>query len=76
MLDLNDVQARYYRGQTASDPAIAFAAINDVPALVAELRAAREVIREAALGHSYGRMTNEFVLALRAYQQVFGEAIS
>ena len=43
MLDLDAIQARYDRGMFSSNPAIAFAAIKDVPALVAELRAARAV---------------------------------
>jgi hypothetical protein len=39
-LDLDAVQARYDGGRLSSDPAICFAAIEDVPDLVAELRVA------------------------------------
>ena len=44
MIDLEAVEARHRHGQIASDPAVIHASMHDVPALVAELRAAREQI--------------------------------
>jgi hypothetical protein len=41
-VDLDAVQTRYDQGQFSSDPAVAFAALDDVPALIAEIRDLRE----------------------------------
>lgn len=44
MLNLDEAQARYEQGQFSSNPAIAFAAIDDVPALITEARVSRKIV--------------------------------